>query len=396
MNFPNQTVTSYNKFRVLLVDAGFSAIPILNALKDYGYFVGVCGSKKEDPCHQLADESHLIDYSNIATLEAVYIKYKYNYLVAGCTDVSYVSCSTLAEKLKISGIDSLEATKKIFNKRNFRELCQSLDISSPKFVTNESHINSLRFPILAKPTDSFSGKGIEKFNNKCNYLKYRKKNFVNKDYKDFVYEEYVEGTLYSHSAFIENGEIANDFFVVEFSTINPYQVNSSYIDKDLKLSIKNEIRKSIRKIAKSCNLVNGLIHTQFISDSSKFWLIEMTRRCPGDLYSLLIQYSTGVDYPKLYISSFLNQKINLDAKKRRIQHRFFSRHTLSTTTQEIFAGIFSNVPCIQNITFNLKKIGEMVKPAPLDRAAVLFFEFKTSKAMKNMTPNLYKNILLRK
>ena len=99
-----------NETRVLLVDAGFSAIPLLNVLKDNGYYVGVCGSKKEDPCHKLADKSHLIDYSDVASLETIYTKYKYSFLVAGCTDVSYISCANLAEKLKIPGFDSSETT----------------------------------------------------------------------------------------------------------------------------------------------------------------------------------------------------------------------------------------------------------------------------------------------
>lgn len=385
-----------NEVRVLLVDAGFSAIPLLTALKDNGYYVGVCGSKKEDPCHQLADESHLIDYSNLASLEAIYTKHEYSRLVAGCTDVSYISCASLAEKLKIPGYDTSEINMKIFNKDGFRRLCHSLTISSPRFVTDKFLASSLRFPILEKPTDSFSGKGIQRFDKKKDFLKHVGKNSPNKDYNTFVYEEYVDGSLYSHSAFIENGEITNDFFVVEYSTVHPYQVNSSHIDTELKISIKNKVRESIVKIVKNCNLVNGLLHTQFISDNSDFWLIEMTRRCPGDLYSLLIKYSTGVNYPKLYIDSFLNKKKISGKKKHSNKNRFFSRHTLSTTTQEIFTGIACNLTCIQNITFNLKKLGDIVNPAPLDRAAVQFLEYKTSKEMKEQTPNLYKKILISK
>ena len=173
------------------------------------------------------------------------------YLIAGCTDISYIVCARLAEKLRIPGYDSSEITKKLFHKDKFRELCHSLNISSPRFVTNESYVNSLRFPILVKPTDSFSGKGILRFNNKEDFLKQKKFNSTYKKFNSFIYEEYVKGKLYSHSAFIKNSDITNDFFVAEYSTINPYQVNSSHVDTELKISIKNKIRKSIVEIVKA-------------------------------------------------------------------------------------------------------------------------------------------------
>ena len=387
---------SNKEVRILLVDAGFSAIPLLTTLKDNGYFIGVCGAKKEDPCHQLADESHLIDYSNIASLEEIYTKYNYRFLVAGCTDVSYISCAALAEKLNITGFDSSETTKKIFSKDGFRQVCHSLDISSPRFVTDAFLASSLRFPILEKPKVSYSGKGIRKFYTKEDFLKYIGENLNNNTFNSLLYEEYVNGFLYSHSAFIENGVISNDFFVLEYSTIHPYQVNSSHLDTELKISIKNKVRKSIIKIAKSYNLVDGLIHTQFISDNLNFWLIEITRRCPGDLYSLLIKYSTGINYPKLYIDSYLNKKKKSAKGKTAIKKRFFSRHTLSTTEQYSFTGIVCNLNCIQNITFNLKKLGDPVYAAPLDRAAVQFIEFKNKKEMIEQTPYLYKKIKIAK
>ena len=294
--------------RVLLVDAGFSAIPILNALKKKGYFVGVCGSKKEDPCHQLADESYVVDYSNTFALEKIFTKYNYKFIVAGCTDVSYIACATVAEKLKIPGFDSLEITNKIFNKDGFREICESHNISSPKFVTSQKLVNSLKFPILVKPTDSFSGKGIIRFDSNADFLKHINGIKVGKKNTNLVYEEYVTGSLYSHSAFIKNGKIIDDFFVLEHSTVHPYQVNSSHLDSDLKEAIRGEVRKSIIKIVQAHNLVDGLVHTQFISDNSKYWLIEMTRRCPGDLYSYLIEFSTEINYSDLYVNSYLDRK----------------------------------------------------------------------------------------
>lgn len=380
--------------RVLLVDAGFSSIPILNTLKQKGYFVGVCGAKKDDPCHQLADESYVVDYSNTFALEEIFINYKYQFIVAGCTDVSYIASATVAEKLKIPGFDSLEITKKIFNKDGFREICDSHNLSSPKFVTSQKLVNSLKFPILVKPTDSFSGKGIIRFDSFKDFLKHCNSiKPINKS-SNLVYEEYVTGNLYSYSAFIRDGRVIDNFFVLEYSTVHPYQVNSSHLDFDLKEEIKNHVKKSIITIAKAYNLVDGLMHTQFISDNSSFWLIEMTRRCPGDLYSYLIEFSTEINYSDLYVNSYLG--IKGPVRKKIPNKKFYARHTLSNAIETIFLGVEVDVNCLQSTIFNLKKLGDVIKAAPLDRAAVIFLKYKTSKEMQLQTPNLYKKIQLTK
>ena len=380
--------------RVLLVDAGFSAVPILNALKKKGYFVGVCGSKKDDPCHQIADESYVVDYSNTFALEEIFLKYKYKFIVAGCTDVSYIASATVAEKLKIPGFDSLKITEKIFNKDGFRRVCDSLNISSPKFVTSQKSVRSLKFPILVKPTDSFSGKGIIRFDSNADFLKYVNGIKVGKENTNLVYEEYVTGSLYSHSAFIKSGKIVDDFFVLEYSTVHPYQVNSSHLESDLKEAIRGEVRKSIIKIVQAHNLVDGLVHTQFISDNSKYWLIEMTRRCPGDLYSYLIEFSTEINYSDLYVNSYLDRKG--PARKKLPNVKFYARHTLSSSIEIKFSGVEINVNCLQTTVFNLKKLGEEIKAASLDRAAIIFLKYKTSKEMHSQTPNLYKKIQVKK
>ena len=89
---------------------------------------------------------------------------------------------------------------------------------------------------------------------------------------------------------------------------------------------------------------NGLLHTQFISDNNRFWLIETMRRCPGDLYGTLIKKSTGFDYAKFYSKPFLNQKNSIDEVN--LLNRYFARHTISSPKDLIFKSIkYKNSTC---------------------------------------------------
>jgi hypothetical protein len=200
-------------------------------------------------------------------------------------------------------------------------------------------------------------------------------------------EEFATGQLYSHSAFLKNGKITIDFFVNEYCTVNSYQVNSSYVSTKMAGQVQKKMRSWLESFAKELNLVDGLLHTQFISDGTSVHLVESCRRCPGDLYSLLIQKSTGVDYPGLYVSSFIQAPYQ---KAVRGKSKNYSRHTLSIGRDVIFlsAGMAISNPNVSYIP--IKRSGELLRAAPMDRAGIFFIEHPNPREMQKLTKDLYK------
>jgi len=228
--------------------------------------------------------------------------------------VSYISCAWVAGKLGIPGYDPEETGQLINHKDRYRVFSKKMGYPIPRFETEAENFKEMQFPALLKPWSSFSGRGILRFD-KYSSLK----RFI--DCGDFaplrgnvLLEEFVNGQLYSHSAFLKSGKIVFDFFVNEYCTIHPYQVNSSYVSTKISVNIQKKMRKWLEIFAKDLNLVDGLLHTQFMSDGKSVFLIESCRRCPGDLYSLLIEKSTGVNYSDLYISSFIQRPYRLPKK----------------------------------------------------------------------------------
>jgi len=373
--------------KVLLCDAAFSAAPLLRSLKANGFYVGVCGSREDDVCHHLADKSYFFDYSDFKELKKIFLNESYDYLVPGCTDASYMSASKVANDLNLPGYEKFQATNIIHDKLKFRDLLRKIDISCPKYTENIKDINNLKFPILAKPINLYSGLGIQKIDSIANLKDY----ILNTNLK-YVFEEFVEGDLYSHSAFIKNGQIKIDFFVKEFCTVFPYQVNSSHIAHDLTPILVDEIRLSILKVLKCLNINEGVMHTQFIMKNNRFWIIESCRRCPGDLYSELIHSATDIEYSNLFISAYCE----LDP----FQRPFFkndnnvARHTLSSSVDCIFQSSSVNQDAKKIKVISLKKVGDRLRAAPNDRAQIFFIEFDNRSLMEKNTKELYKKIVL--
>ncbi len=377
---------------ILLCDANFCVLPILQSIMSKSHNVSVAGSLLNDPAHEIADKSVPINYSDVELLEKHIIENKYDYIVPGCNDRSYLSLAQIAEKLNYRGFDKYDTVLTIHHKDKFRAFAKSHNYPVPKAVNDFSKINSLRFPIIIKPVDSFSGKGTNKVENLKDTLKYWNEAKQFSKSGAVIAEEFVDGKLYSHSAFIKNKKIVVDFFVNEYCTVYPYQVNSSNISKQLSQKIQQGLKNWTEQFAQDLDLVDGLIHTQFISDNEKFSLIEIARRCPGDLYSELIQKSTGVNYAELYSLQFIGEELPTTIEKT--ENRFFSRHTVSVDKECIFISSSVNLTSknIQNV--QLKYSGQRMKTAPFDKSGIYFIEHENFKEMEEKTEKLKDYIIL--
>ncbi len=379
---------------ILLCDANFCVLPILQSIKKRGFSLSVVGSKLDDPAHYLADKSVDINYADIEMLYQYISENNYDGVVPGCNDRAYISLAYVAQKMNFTGFDDYETVLTIHHKDKFRIFAEEHNYPIPKAIDSIEKIELINFPVLVKPVDSFSGKGINKANNIDEFKKYWIEAEKFSPSGLVVAEEFVEGNLYSHSAFIKDKKIIIDFFVNEYCTVYPYQVNSSNISTLLNKKIQDGLRSWTEKFANDLNLCDGLIHTQFISDNKSFYLIEIARRCPGDLYSQLIQKSTGVNYAELYAMPFCGLELPDSIEKKDM--KYISRHTVSLDSDCIFISSSLNIDSITTQNVQLKYSGEEMKSAPFGKSGIYFVEHKNMEAMETLTEKLKDFVVIEK
>lgn len=357
--------------KVLLLDTNLASKPIYDYLISSHFDVYVIGNNPEDALAKACGNYIKLDYRMVDSVYAIIKKRLIDYIIPGCNDVSYEICSILNEKLNFYNIDNILANNTINNKNEFRIFSKELNLNTPQLIISELEDKS--YPAIVKPVDSYSGRGItklQKFDKE--ELEAAKKHAINNSKcKSLVFEQYIDGQLYSHSAFLSDGKVCIDFIVKEYSSASEFAVDTSYVVPDFSKKLLKDIRNDVQKIARSLNLKYGLVHTQFILKKSKFYIIEVTRRCPGDLYSLLIDYSTGFPYAKYYSNPFINCIENVD--KSKIFYKPVIRHTLSFLKQKTFYSfsLSNNIKILKY--FPLAVSGEIVEKSPYGRLGIVFF-----------------------
>ena len=375
--------------KALLVDINLSSMPIYNALINAGLEVYVIGRNKTDLLSQYAENFIEGDYSDLSFLDNVITTYRINYLIPGCNDLSYEVCSQMAAKHQFSNIDNVENTYIINNKKKLKDVLLSLDIPAPKII--QAHeVNNVK-SVIVKPTDAFSGKGITILNEdnkeQLNATITHAKEFSKTN--SFIIEEFVDGQLYSYSGFLENGVIIKDFIVQENGSSSNFSVDTSMVVFDMNPSIAEKIKNDIERLSEKLNLCNGLIHVQFILKNEKYWVIEITRRCPGDLYSLLIEEATGYKYAESYANAFISKNIisNSDIIKKNI-----TRHTVCPTHPLKYQGLQFHQDIKFSKLFHLANMGDELNQGALGRTMIIFVESESGVTQEE----LYNTIINRK
>lgn len=355
--------------KVLLADTNFSSGPIHSALLAMGHEVHVVGNNPHDCLAKISSHYWQLNYSDLDALDALVRAEGFDYLVPGCTDRSYLSCAEVGRG-RFPGFDDLNARYAVYDKQGFRQAAERYSLPSPRLV--DPLADDLSTPVIVKPVDAFSGKGVT-------VLRQANSNALQaaialarqtSSSGRYLIEQFVEGQLYSHSAFVRQGKIWHDIVVREDGSANPLVVDTSHVLPEVDVDLLQALRRCIENVFASLGLVDGLLHTQFIWDGRQFWLIELTRRCPGDLYSQLIELSTGFPYARTYALPYLDQPFP-DAPST-VTWRPVMRHTVSLAQQSDLACLSFKRPIHVERWVPLALVGDRIRPSPSSRIGILF------------------------
>ncbi len=355
--------------KVLLVDTGFSALPIFRHLVERGHDVWVMGNRARDAIAREAGERWIEqDYSDVSAVAAHAERLGIDRLVPGCTDVSIATCVAIAGG--DGRLDRADANHVLADKASFRALCADLDLPAPRAIDPAKLPATGRF--ICKPVDAFSGRGISVFDAADRQ--------ASRDAIDrataasptgrLLIEPFVTGQLHSWSVFIEDRRAVEGTFVIEGSSVDPYAVDTSHVVFDMPEAARAQLATAVDRIAEALGLVDGLVHLQFLWDGERVSIVEITRRCPGDLYALLIEYSTGYRHAAKYASHFLGESLAAAATERRP----VLRHTVTSPEARIYSGLGFDHLLPVRAFFALQGLGEPLAPGHAGRIGVLFVE----------------------
>lgn len=227
----------------------------------------------------------------------------------------------VAQRLKLPGLDPKDVYA-LREKKSMKTALAKSDIRITKWketslkelsqITKEKKDIGLEFPIVAKPNNLSGSMGVRRIDNYTQLENYFN-DMNNMDVIDldltpdtFLIEEYIEGPELSVEGFVrKDGRIKIVSLTEKILGAEPNFVELGHIvSKENFSNDRDSIIKYTESVVKALKIDKGPFHAEMRISENGPILIEIGARLPGDHICDVIRYSTGIDLPKVMISSY--------------------------------------------------------------------------------------------
>ena len=222
----------------------------------------------------------------------------------------------LAHELKFI-FNSPEVTERCLDKWLMKEIFRANEIPCAEGIlikkdeeTLEEQLNEITFPVIIKPRDAFSSRGVFKCTsiNEVNAHLEKSRSFSSNG--DILIEEFLEGREYSVEAITYRGETSIIQFTEKFITPYPATVETGHLQPAALTSMEQDAISSVVKRAlKALGIENSASHTEIMMTQTGPKVIETGARPGGDfIASYLTKSSTGISMDRAVVQIALGLK----------------------------------------------------------------------------------------
>ena len=287
--------------KALVLAGSCSQVVLLNQLRERNIETILVDNNPNAVAIPYADKfvrANILDndiIKNIAIEEAV------DFLITVCADQVLLTVAKVSEELGLPCYIDYDTACKVSDKGHMKDIFSKNGIPTSKHVfmaqLDMQKISDMEFPLVVKPVDSYSSKGVRKATNLEDLRQYFKEASDISRSGVVIVEEYAEGAELTvdyeivdgvaHLLSVSNTEKVNyrDRFLA-FRTRFPADVSEETVQRVAEIG---------QKIATAFNLRNTPMLVQMLTDDKKESVLEFCARTGGGAKYLLIKAATGFD-----------------------------------------------------------------------------------------------------
>lgn len=314
-----------NGMKALVLAGGFPQIALIQELKSRGIEVVLADYNEEPVAKKYADKFFRISTLDVDAIRILAVEEKVDFLITVCTDQALHTVAKVSEDLGLPCYLDYDTALKVTNKQHMKRVFAERGIPTAKHLIlgqlDEAAVANMRYPLIVKPVDCNSSKGVRR----CDNLKELKTYFAEavqfSRTNTAVIEEFIEGEELSVDVYVEGGKahvlcISNsekladkDKFVI-FRTIYPAAVDESIV---------RQVETISQQIADAFGIEDSPMLIQLLTDGKSAYVIEFSARTGGGVKYLLIRHVSGFDVVKAVVDLTLGIKphVNIKAPKTR-------------------------------------------------------------------------------
>ncbi len=292
--------------RALVLAGGVAQAALIEELHCRDYYTLLADMNPECYAAQFADEFYPVSAMDHAALEKLAIERKVDMVVTACADQILLTETYLCGKLGLHSYIDYETAKLVSDKKSMKDIFVKNNIPTSRHAIvsgySEDAVKHLRFPLIVKPVDAYSSKGVRRCNTRAEVKENLEQAIRISRTKTAVVEEYLEGQELTAEFFVHNGKATllccgsktklKDGNFVGCGSLYPSKVS----DKTLK-----NVAAIGQKTAEAFGLINSPMLIQMIADGEDVFVLEFCARTGGFIKYEIVKRMSGVDPIKLVV-----------------------------------------------------------------------------------------------
>lgn len=309
--------------KALVIAGGLPQIELIKQLKDRGIEASLADGSAAAVARPYADKFFHVDVFDMAAIKKIAVDEGVNFLITVCADQVLLVVAKVSEELGLPCYINYETCQNVSDKIRMKRIFKKSGVPTTDFVETDhldmDLIGKLKFPLVVKPVDAYSSKGVRKAEN-LEELKhyYEEAHQIGRSGRVIV-EEFFSGEEISVDAFVVNGKamVLNVTNSEKVKDKDRFVIFRGRYPVKATEAVMRQIEDICQKIADGFGLVNAPLLVQLLHDGDRVSVLEFCARTGGNMKYLLIKYASGVDVIGATLDITLGKEPDLTPKFER-------------------------------------------------------------------------------
>lgn len=299
--------------KVIVLAGGADQIALISELKKRGCYVVLVDYFQNPPAKEYADIHVVASTLDDAKVKEIAQEYGADLICTACTDQALLTVAKVSEELNLPCYISYQTALNVTNKTYMKQRMTQCSIPTSRYITtrevNLSQIADFEFPLVVKPADCNSSKGVIKVHDMVQLEEKLVEAISFSRTRTAIVEEFKEGDEVSADFYIEGSNVK---YLSATSSLKIKNRNSFTIKSSVYPVITQEQKEKIislaQDIADAFNLNDCPLLIQMIVNGDEVNVIEFSARMGGGSKYHLIKVLSGVDIMSKYVDLILGDK----------------------------------------------------------------------------------------
>lgn len=287
--------------KAMVIAGGVPQMELLRQLKERKIETVLLDGNENCLARAIPDKFYKVNIFNIEDVKKIAVDEKVDFIITVCADQVLLVVAEVSEMLSLPCYIGYKQAQDVSDKIRMKKIFKENKIPTTKYLELESldmnEIAKLNYPLVVKPVDAYSSKGVRKAETEKELIAYYNEAKKISRSGGVIVEEFFEGEEISVDAFVLNGKahilsITNSEKVKDKDRFVIFRGRYPAAIPD---TIRNQIEDVAQKIADSFGLVNSPLLVQLLHNNENISVLEFCARTGGNMKWLLIKNSCGVD-----------------------------------------------------------------------------------------------------